>query len=77
MINAPTSVFVQGDVPALSIEGPENTITLTEAPAVTVATGNPGIEVGVSGIQGPQGDIGPQGPPGSVEEGFVLDGGNF
>ena len=51
--------------------------------AVVEATGGASVSVsgmGVRGVQGPQGPVGPQGPQGpagSLENGFVIDGGNF
>lgn len=51
--------------------------------AVVEASGTASVSVsamgvrGVPGPSGPQGPQGPQGPAGSLENGFVIDGGNF
>lgn len=51
--------------------------------AVVEAAGGASVSVsgmgvrGVAGPEGPEGPQGPQGPAGSIEAGFVIDGGNF
>lgn len=51
----------------------EVTVRVVSAPVSIRILGSPGPP----GEQGTAGPAGPQGPPGNIDNGLVLDGGNF
>lgn len=61
----PIRLKIQSNVPI--------TARVLAAPVVVRVLGTPGP----TGEQGQQGPTGPQGPPGNLDNGIVLDGGNF
>jgi hypothetical protein len=53
-----------------------STVVVQPSTSSTASISNMGVR-GPEGVQGPQGPEGPQGPAGSIEAGFIIDGGNF
>lgn len=53
-----------------------STAVVTATAGASVSVSSMGVR-GAPGPQGIQGPQGPQGPAGSLEGGFVIDGGNF
>lgn len=75
-MNASVSVVNRTSVVVVqNTENGSTAVVQVSAPS-TVAVASMGVR-GPEGAQGPLGPTGPQGPAGSLEEGFVIDGGNF
>lgn len=75
-MSASVSVVNQSAVVVVENTGNGSTAVVSAPAASSVAISAMGVR-GPQGEQGPQGPTGPQGPAGSLEDGFVLDGGNF